>query len=86
MIRRRMSGAILVVCALMLAAPAVGQTSATSNDIQRLQDEVYRASSDISRLRQTSDSQATRLQDELDELRATANATTHHSGQTTAAM
>ena len=69
MIRRSMSGAILVVCALMLAAPAAGQTSATSNDIQRLQDEVYRAGSDISRLRQTNDSQATRLQDELDELR-----------------
>ena len=69
MIRRSIPGAILVVSALMLAAPAVGQTGATSSDIQRLQDEVYRASSDISGLRQTDDSQATRLQDELDELR-----------------
>lgn len=69
MIRRSLSGGIPFICVLMLAVPAAGQTSATSNDIQRLQDEVYRASEDISRLRQTDASQAMPLQDELDELR-----------------
>ena len=52
----------------MLAVPAGAQTVSTS-DIQRLQDDVYQASSDISRLRSTDASTASRLQDELDDLR-----------------
>ena len=44
--------AVLVAGALMLAVPAGAQTVSTS-DIQRLQDDVYQASSDISRLRST---------------------------------
>ena len=60
--------AVLVAGALMLAVPARAQTVSTS-DIQRLQDDVYQASSDISRLRSTDASTASRLQDELDDLR-----------------
>jgi hypothetical protein len=69
MIGNRFVKATVVAAALMLAVNASAQTSATSNDIQRLQDEVFQASSDISRLRATDASLATRLQDELDELR-----------------
>jgi TolA-binding protein len=62
----RMAGvlAILVAC----AAPATAQ-SVTSNDIQALQEQVYQASTDISRLRGTSQDSAARLQTELDDLR-----------------
>jgi hypothetical protein len=42
---------------------------ATSSDIQRLQDEVYQAGTDVTRLRSNDASAAARLQDELDELR-----------------
>jgi hypothetical protein len=48
------------------AAPAAAQT-VTTTDIQRLQDQVYQASADISRMRGTADSSA--LQNELDDLR-----------------
>jgi hypothetical protein len=41
----------------------------SSTDIQRLQDQVYEASSDISRLRGSSGDTAARLQTELDDLR-----------------
>ena len=44
--------AILVATALMVAVPAAAQT-VSSADIQRLQDDVYQASSDVSRLRST---------------------------------
>jgi hypothetical protein len=60
--------AILVATVLMLAVPAGAQTVSTA-DIQRLQDDVYQASSDISRLRATDATAASRLQDELDDLR-----------------
>ena len=61
-------GAILF--ALCLAASAGAQTqSVTSADIQRLQDDVYDASSDISRLRDRDAALADRLQDDLDGLR-----------------
>lgn len=60
--------AILVAAALMFAVPAGAQTVSNA-DIQRLQDDVYQASSDISRLRSTDASAASRLQDELDDLR-----------------
>jgi hypothetical protein len=60
--------AILVAAALMFAVPAGAQTVSNA-DIQRLQDDVYQASSDISRLRSNDASAASRLQDELDDLR-----------------
>jgi hypothetical protein len=67
---QRFVKAILVATALMLAVPAAGQTTSVSTtDLQRLQDQVYEASSEISRLRGTDQSQASRLQEELDGLR-----------------
>ena len=54
-----------------LAAPAAAyaQASVTSSDIQRLQDDVYQASSDLSRLRSSDPTTASSLQTELDEMR-----------------
>src|SRR3982751_6844218 len=60
--------AILVATALMVAVPAAAQT-VSSADVQRLQDEVYQASSDVSRLRSTDANAASRLQEQLDDLR-----------------
>ena len=62
------------VCALAVAAFVAIPTAAaaqtiTTNDIQRLQDDVYQASSDLTRLRSTSPDSASRLQADLDELR-----------------
>jgi hypothetical protein len=54
--------------AFALAAPAAAQ-SVTGADIQRLQDEVYQAGGELSRLRTSSPGEAGRLQDELDSLR-----------------
>ena len=65
---QRFFKAVLVAAALMVAVPAGAQT-VSSADVQRLQDDVYQASSDISRLRGTDATAATRLQDELDDLR-----------------
>ena len=60
-----------LVMALALAAPTSvnAQTSVTSSDIQRLQDDVYQASSDLSRLRSSDANAASSLQGELDEVR-----------------
>jgi hypothetical protein len=56
--------AVVVACALPAAAQSV-----TSNDIQRLQDQVYQASGEVSRLRSTNPDSASRLQADLDDLR-----------------
>jgi TolA-binding protein len=55
----------------VLAAPAAAQTTAsvTQSDIQRLQDSVYQAGSDVSQLRSRDATRASQLQAELDELR-----------------
>jgi hypothetical protein len=58
-----------LVLLLGLVVPASAQTAVTTADIQRLQDEVYQASADVSRLRTTDALAAGRLQDELDVLR-----------------
>lgn len=63
--------AIVGACALaavLASAPAAaaGQSSVTSSDIQRLQDEVYQAGGDLARARGASSSN---LQSELDDLR-----------------
>jgi hypothetical protein len=50
-------------------ASAQAQQSVTASDIQRLQDQVYQASSDLSRSRSANSSQAGRLETELDDLR-----------------
>ena len=57
-----------IVVAFMLAAPATAQ-NVSNADVQRLQDEVYQAGTDVSRLRTTNALEAGRLQDELDTLR-----------------
>lgn len=67
------------VLVLMLAAPAAAQsgernagpsqTAVTAADIQRLQDQVYDASNEISRLRSRDQGTADRLQARLDDLR-----------------
>lgn len=54
---------------LLSGSAAAAQTNASSTDIQRLQDDVYQAGADLSRLRGTHASQASQLQQELDELR-----------------
>src|SRR5512147_1136214 len=53
---------------IALATPVFAQTTVTSSDIQRLQDQVYQASSDISRLRSSNASLAGDLQSQLDDL------------------
>jgi TolA-binding protein len=58
--------AALVVTAL--AAPARAQ-NVTQVEIQRLQDNIYQASTDVSQLRSRDASRATQLQTELDDLR-----------------
>ena len=60
----------LLLAVLATGAPAVAQQSpVSSTDIQRLQDQVYQASGDISRLRGTDSSLAGRLETELDDVR-----------------
>ncbi len=61
--------ALSLTLALGVPASAMAQTAVTTADIQRLQDEVYQASNDVSRLRTSDALQAGRLQDELDLLR-----------------
>ena len=56
----------MVLC-LSLARPAAAQ-SVTASDIQRLQDQVYDASNDVSRMRGSQDT-SSRLQGEIDDLR-----------------
>jgi hypothetical protein len=53
---------------LAVALPARAQT-VTSADIQRLQDQVYQAGGDVSRLRSSNPDAASRLQSDLDDLR-----------------
>lgn len=69
----RLSPAALV---LLLAIPASAQSTyessqatVTSTDIQRLQDQVYEAGSDISRMRSRDAAAADRLQNQLDDVR-----------------
>ena len=65
---QRVMKALLLAAALLVAIPAGAQTVSTA-DIQRLQEDVYQASGDVSRLRSTDAPAASRLQDELDEIR-----------------
>jgi len=63
--------ALFITMAVLVgsAASALGQTQVTSADIQRLQDGVYDASGDVSRLRDRDGRLADSLQRELDDLR-----------------
>jgi hypothetical protein len=66
--RAARAGLAVIVAAVMLTAPTAAQ-SVSSADVQRLQDEVYQAGGDVSRLRTTNTLEAGRLQEELDQLR-----------------
>jgi hypothetical protein len=64
-----------VAFVVLLSAPAAAQpgygsqTTVTSSDIQRLQDVLYAASSDVASLRSRDRNQAEQLQNQLDDLR-----------------
>jgi hypothetical protein len=61
----------VLLTTLLLSMPAAGQTSGsvTQSDIQRLQDSLYQAGSDLAQLRGRDATRANQLQAELDELR-----------------
>jgi TolA-binding protein len=67
MLSRACGAAAIVMLCLSFARPAAAQT-VTSADIQRLQDQVYDASNDVSRMRGSQDTSA-QLRNELDDLR-----------------
>lgn len=59
-----------VLAAVVVVSAVLGaQSSVSQNDIQRLQDEVFQAGSDLTRLRSTNQTLANDLQAELDDLR-----------------
>jgi len=58
----------VLMAALALATPVFAQ-SVTTTDIQRLQDQVYDASNEVSRMRSRDQATADRLQSQLDEAR-----------------
>lgn len=67
MFGRAFGAAAIVLFCLALARPALAQT-VTAADIQRLQDQVYDASTDLSRVSGSQDT-ASQLRNELDDLR-----------------
>ena len=60
---------IIAVTLMFLPMPALAQAQLTQADIQRLQDSVYDASADVTRLRQRDARLAEGLERELDDLR-----------------
>ncbi|MGH9371859.1 MAG: hypothetical protein ACRD15_10050 [Vicinamibacterales bacterium] len=54
---------------LAIASVAAAQQNVSSNDIHRLQDQVYQAGSEVNRLRSSDATLASRLETELDDLR-----------------
>ena len=65
---RIQSAALTALLVAVLAAPAAAQ-NVTQVEIQRLQDNIFQASTDVSQLRSRDASRATQLQTELDDLR-----------------
>ena len=65
---RIQQAAVTVLIVTALAAPAVAQ-NVTQVEIQRLQDNIYQAGTDLSALRSRDGSRASQLQTELDDLR-----------------
>jgi hypothetical protein len=67
----RLMKAWIISAAVLLGsvAPVIAQAQLTTADIQRLQDAVYEAGTDVSRLRDREPKRADALQRELDELR-----------------
>jgi hypothetical protein len=60
---------VLILTAVVLVPVAANAQTITNSDIQRLQDEVFQAGSDLSRVRSSAPDLASRLQADLDELR-----------------
>jgi hypothetical protein len=60
---------VLVAGVLSMASVVAAQQSVSPADIERLQDQVFQASSEVARVRATDASLASRLETELDELR-----------------
>jgi hypothetical protein len=69
MIRKSLLRGVLALWILGIAGTASAQQSVSPADIQRLQDQVYQAGAEVSRLRGTDASLASSLEGELDELR-----------------
>ena len=68
--QRAIQAVIATLFVIFATAGASAQTASVSTaDIQRLQDEVFQAGGEVSRLRTTNAAEAGRLQDELDTLR-----------------
>ena len=59
----------LALAAIVLAPAAASAQTITNSDIQRLQDEVFQAGSDLTRVRSSTPDLASRLQADLDALR-----------------
>ena len=69
-VQRAIQAVSAAVFATLITTAAVAAQATVSNaDIQRLQDEVYQAGADLSRLRTANATEAGRLQEELDTLR-----------------
>src|SRR3954463_11761234 len=64
----RLAGVAAVFALCMALARPVAAQSVTTADIQRLQDQVYDASNDLSRMRGSQDT-SSRLQTQIDDLR-----------------
>lgn len=60
---------VLAAGVLSVAGVAAAQQSISSSDIQRLQDQLLQAGSELGRLRSTDSATASRLENELDDLR-----------------
>jgi hypothetical protein len=60
---------VIAASVLSVAGVEAAQQSVTSNDIQRLQDQVYQAGTEVGRLRSTDSTLAARLESDLDDLR-----------------
>jgi hypothetical protein len=65
----RLVRTLLVAAVMTVPVAATAQTSITANDIQRLQEDVYQAGSELTRMRSGSPDAASRLQAQLDDLR-----------------
>jgi len=68
-IHRAALTALLVASLATVAAAQQNSTTVTQSDIQRLQDNVYQASTDVTQLRGRDSARAGQLQTELDDLR-----------------
>ena len=61
--------AVIAAALLAIASAAGAQQNVSTSDLQRLQDQIFQASSEVSRLRTSDSSLASRLETELDDLR-----------------